>query len=355
MPAPQVRERIEQPLDELYQRHRDTEAEPASYYVSGRGYVSDGSAEGAAETFGVALASMDGETFGAGDAEMPFPLQSLSKVFVYGLALEDHGREAVHRHVGVEPSGDAFHTISFDERRHMPHNPMVNAGALATTDLVKGADGEERLERIVDLLRRCAANDTLEPDHAIFELELATADRNRATAYLMRSEGMIGDDVEGTLALYLQQCSVKVSARDLAVMAASFANGCVNPVSGEQVLSRRTARDLLTVMYTCGMYDFAGEWAYDVGVPAKSGVSGGIMACIPGKMGAGVFSPGLDPYGNSVRGVNVCHEVSERLGLHVFATDDEDAMMGPRAGDASLPTYARSGDAPATGRPDDPR
>jgi glutaminase len=112
-------------------------------------------------------------------------------------------------------------------------------------------------------------------------------------------------------------------------MAATFANGGTNAVSGERVLSRGTTRDVLTVMYTCGMYDFAGEWAYDVGVPAKSGVSGGIMASIPGKMGAGVFSPGLDPYGNSVRGVNVCHEVSERLGLHLFATDDEDAMMGP--------------------------
>src|SRR3954464_12285273 len=334
MPAPQVRERIEQPLDELYQRHRDTEAEPASYYVSGRGYVSDGSAEGAAETFGLALASNDGEVFGAGDAGVPFPLQSLSKVFVYGLALEDHGREAVHERVGVEPSGDAFHTISFDERRHRPHNPMVNAGALATTDLVKGADGEERLQRILDMLRRCAANDALDVDQDVFELEMASADRNRATAYLMRSEGMIGDDVEGTLALYLKQCSVKVSARDLAVMAATFAHGCTNPVTGERVLARRTTRDVLTVMYTCGMYDFAGEWAYDVGVPAKSGVSGGIMATIPGKMGIGVFSPGLDPYGNSVRGVNVCHEVSERLGLHVFATDDEDAMIGPPTGDA---------------------
>lgn len=272
---------------------------------------------------------MDGETFEAGDADVAFPLQSLSKVFVYALALQDHGREHVHEHVGVEPSGDAFHTISFDERRHRPHNPMVNAGALATTDLVRGADGEERLQRILDVLRRFAANDALDVDNDVFELEIASADRNRATAYLMRSEGMIGDHVEDTLALYLKQCSVMVTARDLAVMAASFANGCTNPVSGEQVLSRSTTRDVLTVMYTCGMYDFAGEWAYEVGVPAKSGVSGGIMAAIPGKMGVGVFSPGLDPYGNSVRGVKVFLEVSARLGLHVFATDAEDAMMGP--------------------------
>jgi glutaminase len=327
MPEPEVRDRINQRLDELYQRHRRDHAEAASYYVSGRGYLPEESADGAAATFGVALASMDGEIFGAGDADVAFALQSLSKVFVYGLALEDHGREFVHDHVGVEPSGDAFHSISFDERRHRPHNPMVNAGALATTDLISGANEEERLARILDMLRRCAANDALAVDDDVFELEITSADRNRATAYLMRSEGMIGEDVEGTLALYLKQCSVKVTARDLAVMAATFANGCTNPVSGEQVLSHRSARDVLTVMYTCGMYDFAGEWAYDVGVPAKSGVSGGIMAAIPEKMGVGVFSPGLDPYGNSVRGVNVCHEVSERLGLHVFATEDEDEIM----------------------------
>jgi glutaminase len=327
MPPPEVRERINQRLGDLYRRHRETHAEVASYYVSGRGYVGESAADGAERTFGVALASMDGETFEAGDATVPFPLQSLSKVFVYGLALEDHGRERVHERVGVEPSGDAFHSISFDERRHRPHNAMVNAGALVTTDLVKGADGDERLERILDLLRRFAANDTLEVDQAIFEIEMASADRNRGTAYLMRSEGMIGSHVEDTLALYLKQCSVKVTARDLAVMAATFANGCTNPVTGDQVLSRRTTRDVLTVMYTCGMYDFAGEWAFQVGLPAKSGVSGGILAAIPGKFGLAVFSPGLDEYGNSVRGVRVCQAVSQRIGLHVFASEREDTLL----------------------------
>jgi glutaminase len=328
VPSSDVRARINERIDQMYRRHRDVQTEVARYYVSGRGYVGAESADGARGTFGIALALVDGETFGAGDADVPFPLHSVSKVFVFALALEDHGRERVHERVGVEPSGDAFHSISFDERRHIPHNPMVNAGALATTDLVEGADGEERLGRIVAMLRRFAANDALEVDQGIFDLELASADRNRATAYLMRSEGMIGDHVEDTLALYLKQCSVKITARDLAVMAATIANGGTNPVSGDQVLSRHTARDVLTVMYTCGMYDFAGEWAYDVGVPAKSGVSGGIMASIPGKMGVGVLSPGLDAYGNSVRGVKVCHEAAERLGVHVFATDGEDAIIG---------------------------
>jgi glutaminase len=177
-------------------------------------------------------------------------------------------------------------------------------------------------------MRRLAGNDSLEVDGDTFERELRSADRNRATAYLMRSQGMLDGDVEAILALYLQQCSVKVTCRDVAVMAATLANGGVNPVTGEQVLAREHLRDVLTVMYMCGMYDFAGHWAFEVGVPAKSGVSGGILAAIPDKMGIAVFSPGLDPFGNSVRGVSVCREVSSRLGLHLFAAEDEDRLLG---------------------------
>ncbi len=139
---------------------------------------------------------------------------------------------------------------------------------------------------------------------------------------------MIAGDVEAVLALYLQQCSITVTCRDLAVVAATLANGGVNPLTGELALRRDRVRDVLSVMYTCGMYDFAGQWAYEVGVPAKSGVSGAILAVIPAKLGIGVFSPGLDQFGNSVRGVRVCEEISERLGLHVFATEAEDAMLG---------------------------
>jgi glutaminase len=177
-------------------------------------------------------------------------------------------------------------------------------------------------------VRLYAANEDLAVDWGTFEKEIETADRNRATAYLMRSQGMLAGDVQQTLALYLQQCSITVTCRDLAVMAATLANGCVNPITGERVLDRARVRDVLSVMYTCGMYDFAGHWAFEVGVPAKSAVSGGILAAIPGKMGIGVFSPGLDAYGNSVRGVRVCEEVSGRLGLHVFATEGEDVMLG---------------------------
>ena len=145
----------------------------------------------------------------------------------------------------------------------------------------------------------------------------------------MRAEGMLEGDVEELLALYLHQCSVEVTCAQLAVMGATLANGAVNPFTGDRALPRDRVRDLLSVMYTCGMYDAAGQWAYEVGVPAKSGVSGGILAVVPGKRGIGVFSPGLDVYGNSVRGIDVCHEIANQLGVHVFAADDEDALIGP--------------------------
>jgi glutaminase len=323
--------RTDERLEELYRRHLLVgEDSVASYYKSGRGYYKPELSAEERDRFSVCIVRVDGEVYKAGDYDRPFALQSISKVFVYGLALADHGRDYVLKHVGVEPSGDAFNSIVFDERNNRPYNPMVNAGALVTTDLVRGKDPSEKLERILRILRSYAGNEAIAVDDDTFGAEIRTADRNRATAYLMRSQGMISGDVETILALYLRQCSVQVTCRDLAVMAATLANGGVNPVSGERALPLRHVREVLSVMHTCGMYDAAGQWAFDIGVPAKSGVSGGIMAIIPGKGGVGVFSPGLDSHGNSVRGIRVCQEISERLGLHVFATEAEDALLGPR-------------------------
>ena len=331
MPNQEIRQRVNRRLEELYRRHLPLhDDEVVSYYTSGLGYHEpDRDAQAERKPFAICLATTDGEVFSAGEHDLPFPLQSVSKVFVHGLALDACGRDRVLERVGVEPSGDAFNSIVFDERNSRPHNPMVNSGALATTALVEGEDGaQDALERILGALRRYAGNQTLEVDEGTFESEMRSADRNRATAYLMRSDGMLAGDVEGLLALYLRQCSVRVTCRDLAVMAATLANGGANPITGERALARRHVRDVLSVMHTCGMYDFAGQWAYRVGIPAKSGVSGGIMAVVPGKLGIGVFSPGLDAYGNSVRGTAVCEEISERLGLHVFADNDEDALLG---------------------------
>jgi glutaminase len=330
MHPPANGQRVTERLEELYRRHLLAGKERvASYYLSGQGYREPELASEENDQFGICIVRTLGDTYQTGDHYQPFALQSISKVFVYGLALADHGRDHVLEHVGVEPSGDAFNSIEFDERNNRPHNPMVNAGALVTTDLIRGRDPTEKFERILETLRIYAGNESLAVDEDIFEAEMRTADRNRATAYLMRSNGMVSGDVESILALYLRQCSVRVTCQDLALMAATLANGGVNPVTGERALPLNHVREVLSVMHTCGMYDAAGQWAFDVGVPAKSGVSGGIMAVVPGKGGIAVFSPGLDAYGNSVRGIGVCREISERLGLHVFATEAEDAMLGP--------------------------
>jgi len=328
MPTPAIRAQINQRLDALYERHIPVDADRLHhYYQSGRGNYAPADAGDERDRFAICLATTDGEVYATGHHDRAFALHSISKVFAYALALADNPREEVLARVGVEPSGDSFNSITFDERHHRPHNPMVNAGALVTCDLVQGTGAAHRLDRIVALLGRCAGAD-VDVDEETFDAEQRSADRNRATAYLMRAEGMLDGDVEELLALYLRQCSVRVTCRQLAVMAATLANGCVNPITGERALAREHVRDVLSVMYTCGMYDAAGEWAYDIGVPAKSGVAGAILAVVPGKLGIGVYSPGLDVYGNSVRGVGVCKEISGALGLHVFATEEEDALLG---------------------------
>jgi glutaminase len=268
--------------------------------------------------FAICIATVDGQIFQVGDYAQPFTIQSVSKPFMYGLALQDHGRAHILTKIGVEPTGDAFNAIILDERSKRPYNPMVNAGAIATASLIAGADPTERLKRVLGMARRYAGRD-LQIDAAVFTSERTTGHRNRAIAHLMRNFEMIGPDIDAALDLYFQQCSLLVTCRDLAVMAATLANGGVNPLSGDQALEGGYVKDVLSVMSTCGMYDFSGEWAYQVGLPAKSGVGGGIIAVAPGRMGIGVFSPLLDARGNSVRGVRVCADLSERFGLHLFA------------------------------------
>lgn len=269
------------------------------------------------ELFGIAFATMDGFIYEAGDTAANFTIQSVSKAIVYGLALQDHGREAVLRKIGVEPSGEAFNSIAFDERNNRPFNPMVNAGAIAATALVHGADKEERWGRLLDMFERFAGR-SLEMDEAVFRSESATGHRNRAIAFLELNSGMIDGDVEAHLELYFRQCSLLVNTVDLAIIGATLANGGLNPVTGERALAAEHVRAVLSVMNTCGMYDYAGGWQFEVGLPAKSGVGGGITAVLPGHLGIGVFSPRLDAVGNSERGVKVCQDISQNFRLHLF-------------------------------------
>jgi glutaminase len=276
--------------------------------------------------FGICVVTVDGQVYTVGDCEQLFTIQSISKAFVYGLALEAHGRDYVLTRVGVEPTGDAFNSIQVDESSKRPYNPMVNAGAIATTSLIKGSSPSDRLNRLLDMFGRYVGHD-LFVDMPVFLSERTSGHRNRAMAYLMLNFGMIDEKIDEALDLYFQQCSVTVNCRDLAVMAATLANCGINPLTQQRAVEGRYIRDILTVMYTCGMYDFAGQWAYKVGLPAKSGVSGGIIAVVPQKMGIGVFSPPLDSHGSSVRGLKVCEDLSDRFGLHLFDLQMDSAQF----------------------------
>jgi len=266
--------------------------------------------------FGISVATTDGYVYEVGDSTVPFTIQSISKAFVFALALETLGAKHVESLIGVEPSGEAFNSIrlSADNR---PFNPMVNAGAIACSGLIYQTQGADAFEYILSTLGRFAGRD-LDVDEAVFGSERETGDRNRAIAYLLRNYGVINGDVDEVLEVYFRQCSVLVTARDIAVMAATLANRGVNPLTDQQVLSPYVVARTLSVMASSGMYDYAGEWIYRVGIPAKSGVGGGIVAALPSQLGLGTYAPLLDSHGNSVRGLKVCQALSSRFDLHVF-------------------------------------
>jgi len=273
------------------------------------------------DLFGIVLESHEGDAYAAGDATAEFTIQSISKPFVYALALEDFGLDAVVERVGAEPSGEPFNAISLEAGTGRPANPMINAGAILTTALVGGG-----FERIAHGLSAFARR-PLEVDEAVYESERRTGHRNRAIAHLMRGAGSLPGSVDDVLDIYFRQCSLLVTAGDLDMMAATLANAGRDPITDEHVVSEATAQHVLSVMAMCGMYDWAGHWMLRVGLPAKSGVSGGVLAVSPGQFGIGLFSPPLDAAGNSVRGVLACERLAQRSGLHLL----HDATSGARA------------------------
>ncbi|RYZ00200.1 MAG: glutaminase A, partial [Comamonadaceae bacterium] len=236
------------------------------------------------DTFAIAVVTVDGEVAEAGDHAHRLTLQSMSKPFIYGLALDRLGRAEVHRKVSVEPTGEAFNSIIELEEDHLPYNPMINSGAIAMSALLHHADPEQAASQTMDMFSAYLGR-TSEMHETVRKAGLGAGHRNRAIAHLLRHFEVIGDDIEGALMLYARQCAVTATTRELAVMAATLANGGMNPVSGQRALKREHLRDVLTLMFTCGMYDSSGAWAYTVGLPAKSGVSGGVLAVVPGQMG----------------------------------------------------------------------
>ncbi|MAM62316.1 glutaminase A [Maritimibacter sp. UBA3975] len=270
------------------------------------------------DTFGIALVTLDGQVYTVGDWDHAVTIQSVSKPFMYGAALAAHGRERLARRVGVEPTGEEFNSIVLDEKTNRPFNPMVNAGAIATSELMTTGDREAAAERMVETFSRFAGRQ-LSIDMDVFKSEHDTGHRNRAIANMMLNTAMIQQDPGDVLDLYFKQCSVLVNCRDLAVMTATLAAHGRNPLTRDTVVSPENVRDMLSVMASCGMYDYAGQWGYDVGMPAKSGVSGLIGGVVPGQLGLAVYSPRLDEVGNSVRGIQVFRRFAEDFGLHVYS------------------------------------
>ena len=269
--------------------------------------------------FGLSVITCEGETAEAGDAWMPFSIQSISKVFTLTLALQRQG-EALWKRVGREPSGSRFNSIVQLEAEHgIPRNPFINAGAIVVTDaLVEGRPPMEVVGDIRDNLRRFADNDAIDVDKEVASSEAATGFRNYSLANFMRGFDNLKNPVEDTLTAYFHQCALRISCRQLARAGLFLANHGKDPISGEQIISPEHARRICAVMMTCGHYDASGEFAFQVGLPGKSGVGGGILTVVPGKAAIGAWSPGLNASGTSQVGAMALEKLVAKTGWSVF-------------------------------------
>ena len=307
----------------------------------------------APDQFGVAFCTVDGQRLSMGEAATRFSVQSGCKPISYCLALEEHGVGTVHRHIGREPSGVSFNELALN-RRGLPHNPMINAGAIMSSALIRpDVPGGERFEHVVDVWTRLAGGVQPGFSNATYLSERQTADRNFALGYSMRENHAFpeGTELIETLEFYMQCCSMEMTAESLSVVAATLAGGGVCPTTGERVLQPDTVQKCLSLMYSCGMYDFSGEWAFTVGLPAKSGVSGVIWVVVPNVGGLCAWSPRLDECGNSVRGVAFCEELVRTFSFHNYDNlvgrpddkiDPRRGRIGRRADDVGILCWAAS-------------
>ncbi|MEG0855396.1 MAG: glutaminase A [Terrisporobacter sp.] len=272
------------------------------------------------EDLGICVIDMNNSMYSAGDCDKKFTIQSISKTIVLAMALMDNEWDYVFSKVGMEPSGDPFNSIMKLETNDTkkPCNPMINAGAIVTTSLIKGNTLQEKEDRMLAFFRKLAKNDTLQINESVYKSEKLTGDRNRAMGYLLKNDGYIEANVEETLDLYFKQCSIEVTVKDLARIGLLFSNYGIDIETGKRIISEEICRMVKTFMITCGMYDASGEFALKVGIPAKSGVGGGIMASVPRKIGIGVYGPALDKKGNSIGGLRVLKTLSKKLNLNIF-------------------------------------
>ena len=304
---------VESLLDEVYELYHPVDEGAVADYIPALAATDP-------SLFGACIVGVRGRSFAVGSAHHRFSLQSISKAFVFALVCDQIGHDEARMKLGVNATGLAFNSvmaIELNEDRTM--NPMVNAGAMATTSLVPGRTTDERWDFIHHGLSRFAGRD-LVLDDEVYASESGTNLRNQGIAHLLESYGRLYADPDETTDLYTRQCSLLVCATDLAVMGATLADGGVNPVTGEQVIEAHNCKHVLAAMATAGLYEHSGDWLYEVGLPGKSGVSGGIVTIAPGKGGMGTFSPPLDAAGNSVRGQRATRYLAEKLGLNVFAS-----------------------------------
>lgn len=271
------------------------------------------------DALGLYIIDVNGNEYCSGDWDTKFTIQSISKIVTLMLAILDNGEEYVFSKVGMEPTGDPFNSIKKLETssRRKPYNPLINAGAIAIASMIKGKDVRDKFQRLLDFLRKISEDETLDVNYKIYCGESETGNRNRAMGYFLKGEGIIEGDVEDALDIYFKQCSIEVTAKTLAKIALFLANnGKLS--SGEIVITPRIATIVKTLMVTCGMYDSSGEFAVRAGIPSKSGVGGGILSVVPGKMGIGVYGPSLDKKGNSIAGVLLLEDLSSELNLTIF-------------------------------------
>ncbi|RDY24105.1 glutaminase A [Romboutsia maritimum] len=272
------------------------------------------------DDLGICIIDKENKIYAVGDYEKKFTIQSISKSIVLAMALMDNEWEYVFSKVGMEPSGDPFNSIMKLETNDTkkPCNPMINAGAIVTTSLIKGDSPQEKEERMLEFFRRITKNNNIGINYDVYKSEKISGDRNRAMAYLLKNDGFINGNIEEVLDLYFKQCSIEVDALDLARIGLHLATYGIDVENGERIISENVCRMVKTFMVTCGMYDASGEFAIKVGIPAKSGVGGGIMASVPNKMGIGVYGPALDKKGNSIAGTKMLEDLGKKVQINIF-------------------------------------
>ena len=271
------------------------------------------------DALGIYILDNEGNEYFSGDYETKFTIQSISKIVALMLAILDNGEEYVFSKVGMEPTGDPFNSITKLEtsRERKPYNPLINAGAIAVSSMIKGKDARDRFGRLLDFFKKISEDETLDVNYKIYCGESETGNRNRAMGYFLKGEGIIEGNVEDALDIYFKQCSIEVTAKTLAKIGLFLANnGKLS--TGEIVITPKIATIVKTLMVTCGMYDSSGEFAVRAGIPSKSGVGGGILSVVPGKMGIGVYGPSLDKKGNSIAGISLLEDLSSELNLTIF-------------------------------------